>query len=74
MQKLQDSMDGLLLRSDLGEYDKAKHYMQLQNRYLTFKQQLNLRPRTLQEPMATQATPVETSLPSSILTPPPTVP
>ena len=37
MQKLQGSMDGLLLRSDLGEYNKAKHYMQLQNRYLMFK-------------------------------------
>ena len=121
MQKLQDSMDGLLSRSDLGDYERAKHYMQLQNKYLTFKQQLNSRPRELinpsyseeqreissnilpghvspliqeqvtvqstavqtpmtiqatavQEPMATQATPAESSLPSSILTPPPTVP
>ena len=93
--------------------------MQLQNKYLTFKQQLNSRSRELnpsyseeqrenssnllpghvspliqepvtvqavvetpmtiqatavQEPMATQATPAEASLPSSILTPPPTVP
>ena len=110
MQKLQDSMDGLLSRSDLRDYERAKHYMQLQNKYLTFKQQLNSRPRELinpsyseeqreissnilpghvspliqepvtvqstavQEPMATQATPAEASLPSSILTPPPTVP
>ena len=120
MQKLQDSMDGLLSRSDLGDYERAKHYMQLQNKYLTFKQQLNSRPRELnpsyseeqreissnilpghvspliqepvtlqstavqtpmtiqatavQEPMATQATPAEASLPSSILTPPSTVP
>ena len=44
MKKLQDSMAGLLLRSDLGDDEKAKHYMQLQNKYnLTFKQQLNSR-------------------------------
>ena len=41
MQKLQDSMDGPLLRSDLGDDERAKHYMQLQNKYLTFKQKLN---------------------------------
>ena len=114
MKKLQDSMDGLLSRSDLGDDERAKHYMQLQNKYLTFKQQLNSRlkesnlpyseeqrqissnlmpdqePVTVQaaavqtpmviqataaqEPIATQATPAEASLPSSILTPPPTVP
>ena len=45
MQKLQDSMDGLLLRSDLGDDERAKHYMRLQNKYLTFKQQLNSRPK-----------------------------
>ena len=43
MQKLQDSMDGLLSRTDLGEYERARHYVQLQNKYLTFKQQLNSR-------------------------------
>ena len=43
MQKLQDSMDGLLSRTDLGEYERARQYMQLQNKYLTFKQQLNSR-------------------------------
>ena len=112
--KLQDSMDGLLSRSDLGDDERAKHYMQLQNKYLTFKQQLNSRlkesnppyseeqrqissnlmpdqePVTVQaaavqmptvilataaqEPTATQVTLAEASLPSSILTPPPTVP
>ena len=40
MQKLQDSMDGLLFRKDLGEYERARQYIQLQNKYLTFKQQL----------------------------------
>ena len=45
MQKLQDSMDGLLSRSDLGDYERAKHYMQLQNKYLAFKHKLNSRPR-----------------------------
>ena len=38
MQKLQDSMDGLLSRSDLGDYERAKHYMQLQDKYVAFKQ------------------------------------
>ena len=43
MQKLQDSMDGLLSRTDLEDYERARQYMQLQNKYLTFKQQLNSR-------------------------------
>ena len=43
IKKLQDSVDGLLSRSDLGDDERAKHYMQLQNKYLTFKQQLNSR-------------------------------
>ena len=43
MEKLKDSMDGLLSRTDLGEYERARQYMQLQNKYLTFKQQLNSR-------------------------------
>ena len=34
-------MYGLLSRSDLGDDERAKHYMQLQNKYLTFKQHLN---------------------------------
>ena len=41
MQRLQSGMDGTLSRSDLGEDEKAKEFLQLQNRYLTFKQQLN---------------------------------
>ena len=45
MQKLQDSMDGLFSQSDLGDYERAKHYMQLQNKYFAFKQQLNSRSR-----------------------------
>ena len=43
MQKLQDSTDGLPSRKDLGEYERARQYIQLQNNYLTFKQQLNSR-------------------------------
>ena len=119
MQRLQNNMDKLLYRTDLGEYGKARQYMQLQNRFLAFKQQLNSIPRelnplyseeqreisnnllpghvppliqepvtvqstavqtpttiqvtTAKHPMAAQATPAEASLPSSILTPPPTV-
>ena len=43
MQRLQSGMNGTLSRSDLGEDEKlkAKQFLQLQNRYLTFKQQLN---------------------------------
>ena len=42
-------MDGLLTRSDLGDYEKARQYVQLQNKYLTFQHQLNSRN---QEPKA----------------------
>jgi len=41
MQRLQSGMDSTLSHSDLGEDEKAKQFLQLQNRYLTFKQQLN---------------------------------
>ena len=41
MQRLQSGMDGTLSRRDLGEDEKAKQFVQLQNRYLTFKQQLD---------------------------------
>ena len=41
MQRLQSGMDSTLSRSDLGEDEKAKQFLQLQNRHLTFKQQLN---------------------------------
>ena len=41
MQRLQSGMDVTLSRRDLGEDEKAKQFLQLQNRYLTFKQQLN---------------------------------
>ena len=34
-------MDGLLSRADLGEYERARQYMQLQNKYLTFKVPMN---------------------------------
>ncbi|KAL9964925.1 hypothetical protein ACROYT_G028639 [Oculina patagonica] len=40
MQRLQNNIDGLLFRNDLGEDEKARHYMQLQNRFLTYKHQL----------------------------------
>ncbi|KAL9951080.1 hypothetical protein ACROYT_G043676 [Oculina patagonica] len=41
MQRLRNNMDGLLSRNDLGEDEKARQYMQLQNRFLTYKHQLN---------------------------------
>ena len=49
MQQLRDNMDGLLARTDLGDYEKARQYVQLQNKYLTFQRQLNSR---YQEPKA----------------------
>ena len=36
-------MDGPLARTDLGEYEKARQYVQLQNKYLTFQHQSNSR-------------------------------
>ena len=41
MQQLQGGMDSILSHTNLGEDEKAKQFLQLQNRYLTFKQQLN---------------------------------
>ena len=49
MQQLRDNMDDLLARTDLGDYEKARQYVQLQNKYLTFQHQLNPR---YQEPNA----------------------
>ena len=42
-------MDGLLTSTDRGEYEKARQYVQLQNKYLTFQHQFNSRN---QEPKA----------------------
>ena len=46
MQRLQNNMDNLLYGADLPDYDKIRQYMQLQNRFLTYKHQLNLLPET----------------------------
>ena len=40
MQRLQNNMDNLLYRADLGDYDKARQYMQQQNWFLMYKHQL----------------------------------
>ena len=80
MQRLQSGMDGTLSRRDLGEYEKAKQFLQLQNRYLTFKQQLNtpLQARNKPEEMNTSqsvifpASPVDSTTvtaPSTLLNP-----
>ena len=45
MQEIQGNMDDVLSRNDLRDDEKAKRYVQLQNRYLAFKQQLNTRTR-----------------------------
>ena len=60
-------MDSVLSRTDVGEYNNARQYVQLQNRYLTFQHQLNSR---LKEPVEEEkqiltnqleATPVQAS-------------
>ena len=45
MQEIQGNMDEVLSRNDLRDDEKAKGYLQLQNRYLAFKEQLNIRTR-----------------------------
>ena len=40
MQRIQNNMDNLLHRANLGEDQKAKQYMQLQNKFLNYKHQL----------------------------------
>ena len=45
MQEIQGHMDDLLSRNDLRYDEKAKQYLQLQNRYLAFKEPLNTRTR-----------------------------
>ena len=40
MQRIQNNMDNLLYRTNLGEDQKAKQYMQLQNEFLNYKHQL----------------------------------
>ena len=64
MQRIQNNMDNLLYRTNLGEDEKAKQYMQLQNRFFTYKHQLkSLIPEA---PMPTQ--PQELNrIPTSVL-------
>ena len=40
IQSIQNNMDNLLYRTNFGEDQNAKQYMQLQNKFLNFKQQL----------------------------------
>ena len=64
MQKLLDSMDGLLSRTDLEKYEKAKQYMQLQNEYLSFKQQLNSRSTESSFPYSEERIGISSNLPA----------
>ena len=41
MQRIQNNMDNLLYRTNLGDDERARQYMQLQNKFLTYKHQLN---------------------------------
>ena len=45
MQEMQGNMDDVLSRNDLRDDEKAKRYIQLHNRYLAFKEQLDTRTR-----------------------------
>ena len=45
LQEIQDNMDDVLSRTDLRDDEKAKRYLQLQNRYFAFKEQLSSRKR-----------------------------
>ena len=66
IQQLRDNMDSLLARTDLGDYEKARQYVQLQNKYLTFQHQLNSRN---QEPKAEKeilTNSLRSNLPTSI--------
>ena len=45
MQHLQNNMDNVLYRADLRDYDKARQYMQLQDRFFKYKHQLNSIPQ-----------------------------
>jgi len=67
MQRLQSVMDSTLSRSDLGEDEKAKQFLQLQNRYLTFKQQLNtyIPPPARNRPEGMNTSQPEVNLPTS---------
>ena len=47
MQRLQNNMDKLLYRTDLGESDKARQYIQLQNRFLTYKRKVDSIPERI---------------------------
>ena len=40
MQRIQNNMDNILYRTNLAEDQKAKQYMQLQNKFLNYKNQL----------------------------------
>ena len=66
MQQLQGSMKGLLSRTDLGEYDKAKQYLELQNRHLTLKHQLNAKPHQSDEMKRSFASHPEDNLPTIV--------
>ena len=69
IQQLRDNMDGLIARTDLADYEKARHYVQLQNKYSTFQQQLNSRnqePKAEKEILTNSLT---SNLPTSIQEP-----
>jgi len=66
MQRLQSGMDSTLSCSDLEEDEKAKQFLQLQNRYLTFKQLNSYTPPTARNrPEGMNTSQSEVNLPTS---------
>ena len=55
-------MDDLLSRKDLGEHERARQYIQLQNKYLTFKQQLNSRSKESSLPYSEEQREISSNL------------
>ena len=64
MEEIQDSMDDILSRTDLRNDEKAKRYFQLQDRYLSFKQQMNT--PTVRHPDALEREEINSTFPEQI--------
>ena len=72
MQRLEHNMDNLLYRTDLPDYDKVRQYMQLQNKFLTYKHQLNSIPEAAM--LTQERKPNSTSDPTGNVLTPVTIP
>ena len=64
MEEVQDRMVDILSRTDLSNDEKAKRYFQLQDRYLSFKQQMNT--PTVRHPDAIEREEINSTFPEQI--------